>query len=101
MVLAAILDAKKQLPAGTVFEIRGKMPPPKDPDQITYFDYGREPATRRKVAQEWGVAWYTITGAPPGFEHLETPKTPLFLAGTEGTRFSLVDGYMLIGRLPA
>jgi len=54
IVSLCIMDAKKNLPEGAVFEIRTKMMPTKD---INY-DFGRRVMTEEQQIADWGIAWY-------------------------------------------
>ena len=90
-----ILDAKKSLSKGTVFEVRAKPYPIKDG---AFSDFGTKRLTYDDQSNDWGIAWYLVPKQPVGFEHLETPTSPLFTCDVdsgEATPF----GYVILARI--
>jgi hypothetical protein len=94
IVQIAIADANRELPAGTVFEIRGKIRPA---DGVTN-NYGRVLPSLEEQSAKWGIAWYTFywLNAP---EREKMPKEPLFRVPVTEAGYDDLHGCMLIARL--
>jgi len=97
----AIFDAKKNLPEGSVFEIRAKSMPKaiNFPD-----DYGRLDRTKDEMAKNWGIAWYHVPKVeqPEGFESiadLSTEIGPLFESDVDKGKEYKLGGYILLARI--
>ena len=84
---AAIADARRTLPKGTVFEIRAKMYP-----SSGFRNYGRELPTEKKAFKDWGLAWYVSS---------VTPSEPLFELATDKGEYLPAGGYLLLARIVA
>jgi hypothetical protein len=93
---AVIADAKKNLPEGTVFEVRAKLYPA-DGGKST--DFGTKHMTRRDMAKDWGMCWYVVPKQPKGFEHLETATEPLVEHLPDEGEWDPVGGYVLLARV--
>jgi len=94
----AIADARGTLPKGMVFEIRTKIIPAE-----TKLDYGRRSLTRREMAENWGIAWYSVqpVSQPVGFEgcYSYTPDEPLFQCDVDIDKEPELGGYRLLARI--
>lgn len=97
---AAIADAEERLPAGVVYEIRGKSVP-----TGALGDYGRvlngesdADRLRRRTAN-WGVAWYWTSAEPRRRFYGGLPQTPLFRKPVRHAEENLLGGYLVIARL--
>ena len=96
VVNIAVADAKRDLPKGTVFEIRARPRPDKD----IRHDYGRIAPSLDEQAAKWGVAWYWRPAPktlPQGFESRGLVQEPLFRMPVVKAEY--VFGYLLIARI--
>ena len=94
----AIADARHNLPAGTVFEIRAKEYPVNGGKKS---DWGVRHVSQREMAENWGIAWYVRPKQPKGFEHCETKTTPLVKFATDKGEKDELGGYVLLARIKA
>ena len=96
----AIADAKKELAAGSVFEIRAKCTPSEEA-VFTPFTRRKEGYPVRDQEKDWGVAWYRVPPQPGEYHHLATPTEPLFENGVDNGFYNEMLGCTIIARIRA
>jgi hypothetical protein len=89
LVAEVIAQAREALPAGSVFEVRSKIPPT---DGIKWY-YGRKQPTLAEQANKWSVVWYW------NFDMI--PPLPLFQVPIDEAAMDPRTGYCTVARLEA